>query len=100
MQLFNMLVLGSLTDSNGLVWTRSPKDFFMVETTVSRNLSSAVYEYAVTVSAVSLDIFAFSLQELMREADFKLVFGRGIYEIICLGSLSCVEFPSFGNLIV
>jgi len=30
--LFNLLVLGSITDRTGYVWTRSPRDLYIVET--------------------------------------------------------------------
>jgi len=30
--LFNLLVLGSITDREGYVWTRSPTDLYVIET--------------------------------------------------------------------
>jgi len=30
--LFNLLVLGSITDRDGYVWTRSPTDLYVIET--------------------------------------------------------------------
>jgi len=30
--LFNLLILGSITDREGYVWTRSPADLYVIET--------------------------------------------------------------------